>query len=289
MSPALVRGGMVNRFHLFLGKLLSSFIFEGMFLLFSSSSRASHKYVQLFKSIYEIEFIFWLLFPVAATVGPFWLVQFMVANRNGPSKMWAYYKKVDTTEGYKVQSSYSGDDKPLSIQIKCISWIEWKDKRSLPTLILFNYRFYFLQIISSSFLGSFDFLDSLFSIFHLFFYMCFLMFLSPFFLSIFILCLFANPVRSVQLLAWPVSSAVRPVAFASLPFKSVTESLTARIGKTKLIVLHLPRQVLSFIFVFEFYVCFFCSLFVIRLTCFSRDLIVKSMPNLNLLAIIKQL
>lgn len=83
------------------------------------------------------------------------------------------------------------------------------------------------------------------------------MFLSPFFLSIFILCLFANPVRSVQLLAWPVSSAVRPAAFASLPFKSVTESSTARIGKTKLIVLHLPRQVLSFIFVFEFYVCFF--------------------------------
>ena len=63
-----------------------------------------------------------LNFPVAVTVGPFRLVQFMVANRNGPNKMCAY-KKVDTTEGYKVQSSYSGDDKPLSIQIKCINWI----------------------------------------------------------------------------------------------------------------------------------------------------------------------
>lgn len=246
-----------------------------MFLLFSSSSRASHKYVQLFKSIYEIEFIFWLLFPVAATVGPFWLVQFMVANRNGPSKMWAYYKKVDTTEGYKVQSSYSGDDKPLSIQIKCINWIS--DLSLILFVLIIGFIFLKLSWVVFGFVwlsGFFIFYISLILL-----YVFSYVFVFPFFLSIFILCLFANPVRSVQLLAWKVSSAVRPAAFASLPFKSVTESLTARIGKTKLIVLHLPRQVLSFIFVFEFYVCFFCSLFVIRLTCFSRDLFVKSMPN----------
>ena len=180
---------MVNCFHLFLEKLLSSFIFEGIFLLFSSSLRASRKYFQLFKSIYEIEFIFWLLFPVAVTVGPFRLVQFMVANRNGPNKMCAY-KKVDTTEGYKVQSSYSGDDKPLSIQIKCINWI------SDLSLLLFGsvIAFIFFKLFRVVF-GSFDVLDSLFyyiffSIFHLFFFMFFLCFcLLSFFLFSFCVCL----------------------------------------------------------------------------------------------------
>ena len=226
-----------------------------MFLLFSSSLRASRKYVQLFKSIYEIEFIFWLLFPVAVTVGPFRLVQFMVANRNGPNKMCAY-KKVDTTEGYKVQSSYSGDDKPLSIQIKCINWISDLSLLLFGSVIAFIF-FKLFRVVFWVFwrFWFFIFLYILFYISLILLYV-FLMFLSPFFLSIFILCLFATPVRSVQLLAWPVSSAVRLAAFASLPFKSVTESLTARIGKTKLIVLHLLRQVLSFIFVFECYVRF---------------------------------
>lgn len=93
----------------------------------------------------------------------------------------------------------------------------------------------------------------------LFFFVCVFIFFSLFLLSICNFCLFAILVRSVQLLVWPVSSAVLPVVFVFRRFKNVTESSIVRIGKTNLIVLHLPRQVF---FIFPI-LCYFCLLFVI--------------------------
>ena len=269
---------MVNCFHLFLGKLLSSFIFEGMFLLFSSSLRASRKYVQLFKSIYEIEFIFWLLFPVAVTVGPFRLVQFMVANRNGPNKMCAY-KKVDTTEGYKVQSSYSGDDKPLSIQIKCINWI------SDLSLLLFGsvIAFIFFKLFRVSFLGLLTFLILYFLIYSFLYFtysfICFsyvfVSFLSFYFHFVFVCN--SRPFRTASCLASQFRCTTSGFCIPSVQKCDGIVDCPDREDEIDCATPPPPGFIIYFCF--RMLCAFSCSLFVIRLTCFSRDLIVKSMPN----------